>query len=590
MTDGARPGRADGTAGEGRAGRDGDPGEGDVALACASLLVGALASLGLEHASVSPGSRSTPIALALAREPRVKLHVHLDERASAYFALGLAKATGKPVAVACTSGTAAANLLPGIVEAWTSRVPLIVLTADRPPELRGVGANQTIDQLGLYGRFVRWVVDAPVPSEDEGSSGAWVGLAAEAYRKACAPGPVHVNLPFREPLVPTGARVEFRTVTTASGGMDVLPGPPPDPNDVRAVRRAVLDVDRGLVYAGGLRVVPAPLVQLADRLGWPLISEPHSGLRVPGALAAGQLLLADESFAQSHVPEVVLQVGAAPTSRAALALAANAKRLVIIDPDDVVGDPNRRAELRIATDASATALAVGEGLEAVAQTIWRREWQEADAAASAAVTSLLDSWDEPFEGRIARDLASWLPGGSVLVVGSSMPVRDLDSYMLPRAGVRVLANRGASGVDGFVSTVLGVAASGVPTFALCGDLSLLHDAGSLLWSARRGHDAVFVVVNNGGGGIFSFLPQRGLPEFEELFATPHGIDLAALAAAARAGHARVERASELHPCLRAAATAGGVWIIEVLSNRERNLARHEDVRGAVAMALKAAPA
>ena len=559
-------------------------GEGDVALACARLLVDSLVSFGMEHACVSPGSRSTPIALALARDPRVNLHVHLDERASAYFALGLGKATGKPIAVACTSGTAAANLFPAVVEASASRVPLIVLTADRPPELRGVGVNQTIDQLDLYGRHVRWFVDAPVPSQD--GSATWTQLAAEAYRRACAPGPVHVNLPFREPLVPTEAGFESPGAEATFEGMEVPPGPPPAEQDVCALRGTVRDVERGLVYVGGLRVAAPPIGWLAGRLSWPLIAEPHSGLREPGTLATGQLLLADRSFASSHAPEVLLQFGAAPTSRAALDLAANAGRLVIVDPDDVVGDPHRRAELRVVADASATALAVAEVLEARPKTTWWREWEGADAAARAAVAALLESWDEPFEGRIAQDLAAALPEESVLVVGSSMPIRDLDAYMLPRSGLRVLANRGASGIDGFVSTVLGVAAAGAPTFALCGDLTLLHDAGSLLWSARRGHDVVFVVANNDGGGIFSFLAQRELPEFEDLFATPHGLDFARLAGAAGASHARVERASELAVVVEGAAAAGGVWIVEVPSDRERNLSRHEAVGEAVAVALE----
>lgn len=306
---------------------------------------------------------------------------------------------------------------------------------------------------------------------------------------------------------------------------------------------------------------------------------------MPGALAAGRFLLADKSFVSAHMPELVLQVGAAPTSRAGLALVARAPMLVIVDPDRLVADPARHAAWRIEADAAALAAAVAERVEPRAPTAWLREWVEADERVRRAVDGLIDTWDEPFEGRIARDLAASLPGGSALVVGSSMPIRDLDAYMLPRTGLRVLANRGASGIDGFVSTALGVAASGVRTYGLCGDLSLLHDAGALLWAGRRGYPAVFVVPNNGGGAIFSFLAQRALPELEALFTTPHGLDLAEVARAAGVAHVRVTRGGDLASAVARAPAVGGVSIIEVPSDRETNVARHAEVDAAVAAAL-----
>jgi len=566
--------------------------EGDVALACMGALVDGLASRGLEHACVSPGSRSTPLALALSRHPRVTVHVHLDERSSAFFALGLAKATGRPVAVACTSGTAAANFFPAMVEAWMSRTPLVVLTADRPPELHGVGANQTIDQRELFGKYVKWFKDADVPHEGRNVSWEWYDLGTEAMSWSIAhpPGPVHVNLPFREPLSPVGDPVDIQGERRAIGqGEPTTFGPSPSP-DLRATSvflEEVTGVERGVIVAGSLRHDASSLIELSRDLAWPVIAEPTCGARVPGTLSAGQFLLANETFCGLHVPDLVLQVGAAPTSRAGLDFVAAVKRLVIVDPDRLVADPGRHASRTIEADPGILGRAVAGRIARRVGTSWMREWHDADSLARQTLDDLIDSWDEPFEGRVARDLAACLPNGATLVVGSSMPVRDLDAYMRPRDGIRVLANRGASGIDGFVSTALGVAASGAPTFALVGDLTLLHDASGLLWSAGRGHDAVFVVPNNDGGAIFSFLPQRELAEFEDLFVTPHGLDLTKVAEAAGAGHVRIGRAADLVPAVDQASAAGGVWIVEVPSDRDVNVARHAEVNAAVAGALKA---
>jgi 2-succinyl-5-enolpyruvyl-6-hydroxy-3-cyclohexene-1-carboxylate synthase len=560
--------------------------EGDIALACARALVGQLERNGLTDACISPGSRSTPIALALARDERIRVHVHLDERASAFFALGVAKASGRPVVVACTSGTAAADLFPAVVEASMARVPLILLTADRPPELRGVGANQTIDQVDLFGRYVRWFADAPVPTESPEAMRAWVTLGYETYRRACSPGPVHVNLPYREPLVPAGDPVRLGSVATAFAGTSPGEGPIARDEDVEGFVQAVAGVERGLLYVGSLRTPSPFILDLAASIGWPVIAEPTSGLRVPGSMRAAQFLLSNEGFLETHRPEVVVQFGAAPTSRAGLGLVGAATRLVVVDPDDLVADPLGRAEHRLVVHAGQLAYgAVALLSDGATAGAWLQTWIEADARARDTVDATIDALDEPYEGRIARDVAASLPDGSSLVVGSSMPVRDLDAYMLPREGLRVLANRGASGIDGFVSTALGVAAVGAQTTALCGDLTLLHDVGSLIWSAKRGQDCVFVVPNNDGGVIFSFLAQRDLPELEDLFTTPHGLDLGALCVAAGAGHVRVERAADLIPALDRAHEARGVHVVEVPIDRARNVELHAEVQTAVATAL-----
>jgi 2-succinyl-5-enolpyruvyl-6-hydroxy-3-cyclohexene-1-carboxylate synthase len=351
--------------------------------------------------------------------------------------------------------------------------------------------------------------------------------------------------------------------------------------------RDELHAERGIVVVGSMHESPPTLPDLAAWVGWPVLAEPTSGLRIPGTLSAGPFLVANEQFLSTHVPDVVLQFGAAPTARAVLELVRRARRLVIFDQDHVVGDPHRKAAWTLRAEAASVIPEIQDLVDPRLETPWHRAWQDADVRARGAVDTTIDSWDEPYEGRIARDVPASAPDGSTFVVGSSMPVRDLDAYMVPREGLRVLANRGASGIDGLVSTALGAAASGAPTIAYCGDLTLLHDVGSLLWCARREIDCVFVVPNNDGGVIFSFLAQQDLPELEELFTTPHGLDLSAVCTAAGAGHERVDRASDVVPAVERARLAGGVHVVEVPIDREENVRRHATVHAAVADALRA---
>ncbi len=559
-------------------------GTGDISLACATALIDELAAHGLRHACVSPGSRSTPMALALERHAQVTVHVHLDERSSAFFALGLAKALRRPVAVACTSGTAAAELFPAVVEASQARVPLYLLTADRPPRLRGTGANQTIDQVRLFGAYARAYLAPDVPTSP-GDALDWRRIGREAVA-ACGgpqPGPVHVNCSFEEPLVPTGAVVE---VPAREPGRVSRPDRNPEPLAADVERAAKeLSGARGVVVAGSnWWMAPGEVAQLADLLGWPLLAEPTSGLRRPGqALTAGQALIGSAGFLERHRPEVVLQVGATPTTRATQAFVASAERLVVVDLFHLDPDPERRATWRLHANPDRLADGLLRRRIERAPDVWSATWRDLDERARRAMDDVLDASDEPAELRLARDLVAAVPEGGTLFVGNSMPIRDLDVAMAPRDGVQVLANRGASGIDGLISTALGVATANTgSTFALIGDLSLLYDVGALLWNGQRlSSDLVLVVPNNRGGAIFGSLDQRELPERDRLFVTPQGVDLGAVCAAVGVGHQRAHRMTALDEALRDASAAGGIRVIEVPVPAEWSRRQRAEVRAAV---------
>ena len=591
---------------------------GDVSLRCAWSLVDELVRGGVRHACLSPGSRSTPLALALARHPAIELQVHLDERSSAFVALGIARASARPVIAACTSGTATAEFLPAVVEASMSRVPLVLLTADRPPRLRGTGANQTIDQVGLYGSYAAYL-EPPVPADDRDAE-AWGAAGRDAIavlRRAWQP--VQVNCPFDEPLTPSpGAPAP---TPSERGAWEELT---PEPLSPEGADRLAAEISgaRGVVVVGGTWPLDVSGVGLGafERLGWPVLAEPISNLRRLGTLAAGQTLLVAEAWVADHRPEVVLQLGATPTSRATQSFVASAERLIVADRVHRDPDPERRATWRLRADVPAVldglsdrdvAQRTADGSVGIAITApsdrapsdvevearlakaiepapdgWLASWRSADRRARDALDLPMDGWHEPSEPRIARDVAAAVPEGCTLFVGNSTPIRDLDLAMAPRDDIRVIANRGASGIDGLISTAVGIAStSRGPTVALLGDLSTLHDLGALAWNAVRiDLHLTVVVVNNGGGEIFSALPQRDLPEHRRLFVTPHEVDLAAVCGALGLDHIRIERAADLTGAL-AGTNARGLRIVEVVTSPERDRVRRRQLREAVAAAL-----
>jgi 2-succinyl-5-enolpyruvyl-6-hydroxy-3-cyclohexene-1-carboxylate synthase len=571
------------------------------ATAFAATLVDELARCGLAEAVLAPGSRSAPLAMALwdrsERGAGLRLHVRIDERSAAFLALGLAKASGRPVALVCTSGTAAAHFHGAVIEASEAGVPLLVLTADRPPELRGTGANQAIDQVKLYGDAVRWFCEAGVPEARPGMNAYSRSLACRAWAAAAGahgghPGPVHLNLPLREPLVP--GIPDVAAVAAQEGWPEPLDGRAdgaPWTAFPAAPAAGALDLpwtERGVIICGDGCADPAALLRLAEQAGWPVLAEPSSGARSgPMSLAAYPYLLESPEFVAGHRPDVIVSAGRPGLSRAQfgyLKSGGTARHVVVAQGPGHWADP-----VRSATDV-VPAVRMADGPGARAGTAWLSSWRAADGAARAAADAILDGGEALSEPRLARDLAAALPGGSLLWAASSLPVRDLDQQMAPRQGLRVLASRGASGIDGMISAASGAAlahqrAGGGPAAALLGDLAFLHDAPGLFTGPGEPRpDLVLVVANNDGGGIFSLLEQADHDgPFERVFGTPHGAGLGSLAAAAGLPAVTIGRACDLAGALR----GSGIRVVEVRASRADGAALRRELRSAATAAAAA---
>jgi 2-succinyl-5-enolpyruvyl-6-hydroxy-3-cyclohexene-1-carboxylate synthase len=586
-----------------------------------------LARGGIREAVVCPGSRSTPLALALRAHPAIRVRVLLDERAAGFFALGLARVSRRPVALLATSGTAAVNFAPAVVEALADRVPLVVLTADRPPELRDRGAPQTIDQVRLYGTHAKWWAELPVFEDSPELVAHLRSVAGRAVATASAmpAGPVHLNVPFREPLIPEGELGAAgddpaeRTVVPGGGGpfTAVMQGRrAAAAADVAVLAQRLAATERGLIVAGPQDEpgVPAAIARLAAATGYPILADPLSQLRLgphdrSHVVARADLLVRRGTWIDAHRPDLVVRFGAMPTSKAILQfLQTTRPAQLVVDSGDGWREAALLPSVFVHADAAVLAEALAEALtraaagSAVARPDhWADDWLAADRTASEA----LDGWlatlvarDEPFEPLPFVHLADLLPDGGILWVGSSMPVRDLDTFLSsgPRA-VRCLANRGANGIDGVVSSALGAAAADEgPVVLVVGDLSFLNDLNALVIARLHRLAATIVLLNNDGGGIFSFLPQAraqapgvGLPEaYEELFGTPHGIDVGPIVAALGGEH-RVIAPGQVRAALAASIGAPGIRVLELRSERARNVELHREAAAAVAHALAALP-
>lgn len=571
----------------------------------AATLVDEWVRAGVTHAVVCPGSRSTPLALAVAERPELSLHVRLDERGAGFFALGLGMATGRPAVVVTTSGTAAVELHPAVVEAHYGRVPVIVCTADRPPELRDVGAAQTIDQQRLYGAAPRWFCDPGVAQPE--TRATWRSLGARALHEAVAgpsgPGPVHLNLPFREPLVgqagplpPPRPRgwVQLASAPGTEGGAPAMVGGEVADGDV--ARRWV--GRRGVIVAGDHCGAAESVLGLGRVLGWPVLADPRSGCRLerPGAVGAADALLRPPEVRRALLPEVVLQLGgrwSSPALAAWMAEAAGAgAEVALVDPWWRWGDPDRlvTAVHRAEPDAWLAGLRRALGPAEPPMGEWAARWQAVEAAAQRAIEAETRAWSEP---ALVRHLFSALDPSVTVLAAASMPMRDLEWYAAPRRRPpRVLVNRGANGIDGLCSTAQGVAAAGLgPVVALVGDLAFFHDVSSLVrGTGAVASTCVLVVVDNGGGGIFSFLPQAetvAAERFEDLFGTPQTAEVIRVAAGFGLPVAEAATAGDAVAAVAAGLGRGGLSVVRAaMPDRGQNVVLHRRLEAAVAAAAR----
>ena len=559
-----------------------------TATFCATL-VDEWLHCGVRHAVVSPGSRSTPIALEIANRQEIEMHIFHDERSAAFAALGIAKASGVPAILVCSSGTAAVEFHPAVVEAHHSETPILICTADRPAELQGVGAPQTIDQQNLYGVAIRKFVNAEVADDSE--SHTWRHIARDLFATSLGDvqGPVHLNLRFREPLMGFATNLPPRSASDAVITKKVAL---PSSRSLRKLNKA-LESEKGLIIAGPENYRVESIVRLAETLGWPIIADPRSGTRVPNKLvvAGADAILRDEDFSKRLRPDVVLRFGTLPASKVVNSwLSGSGANQVVITTTPSLTDPDRQCSLHIVSDIDelCAGLVSVHSKEFVRKRSlsWLDKWVAAEDSAQKAINAALA--DEPglTEPGVARAIYALVPEASHLVVSSSMPIRDVEWFGAPRNGLRVHANRGANGIDGVVSTAVGVAlATRQPTTLLIGDIALLHDVNGLINLASRKIDLRIVVIDNNGGGIFSFLPQaQALDEakFEKIFGTPHDANIKMLAQAHQINTHELTNISDLAEVL----SQRGPWLARVVTDRQENVKVHERINQMVASNLR----
>lgn len=551
-------------------------------------IVASLVNNGVEQAVVSPGSRSTPLAYAIAHTKEIEMFRQVDERAAGFFALGLAKASGKPVVLLCTSGTAAANYYPAIVEAKNARIPLIVVTADRPHELREVGAPQTINQLHLYGEQVKWFAEYPIPDEAKQTLPFIERHTARAVAVATsAPyGPVHINIPFREPLL-----IDFKEMPKPRFSTAVVNGYGLAPEARHLLEEAVAQAEKGLVIIGELPLNTDNIFiwRLIGKLKWPVIVESLSGLRgnvpedcEPYIISTYDAILKNTAFKRVAAPDTVIRIGAQPVSKflSIFLTESMPKTYIVIDEDPMFRDSTHMTThaIHACVNESFDELILNSKLSPIYAEIWKHAQQKALSQIERYIEREKD------EGALVGKMMQLLPEHSDVFASSSMPIRDIDTFYMPAAkDIRIAANRGANGIDGVMSTALGYSAATPDrnSYLLIGDLAFLHDSNAFVAARYQQLKLTVVVMNNDGGGIFSYLPQASVERhYEDLFGTPTGLTFEHLAAMYDLQYTRVEGMKAFEQAL-AEPSQKPIRLIEVMTDREENLITHRKLWQAI---------
>lgn len=588
-------------------------------LQVVTAFVEELANAGVRHVCGSPGSRSTPLTIAVARHPALQIWSLLDERSAGFFAYGLARRLQTPVALICTSGTATANYLPALMEARQSRVPLLVLTADRPPELQGIGANQTVDQLKLYGSHVKFFLQMPTPEGQDvllrqARQAAWRAVTVAVSVPA---GPVHVNWPFREPLVPPTEPNRFRQVGSPESHPSVKPlrgallsaGASrglPEPELMKSIFPLIRQMKKGLIVCGPQDdpELGRWILKVARHLDVPVLADPLSQLRTIRAPEAGvadrvidsyDILFRNERWFERLQSDLIIRFGQTPTSKVLgqYLQAQNHAWQVIVDDNPMWSDPFFSAthvvtanpiEFCRSLEAEFTAVPLTAvpftAVDLTKSGTWSLQWTQLNRRIQELLTNGLASQplgNTLFEGELPKQLMAALPPGTTVLSGNSMPVRDFDSFLRAEdSNIRLLGNRGVSGIDGVVSTALGLAAaSDGPVVLVIGDVSFYHDLNALLVALRHRLALLVVLVHNNGGGIFSFLPQASYPDTFEHFRTSHGLDFQAGVEMYGGTFVSVKSWTEFHEAVKRGLAFQGVFVVEIRTDSENNVQWHQ---------------